>query len=306
MPAKLHDLGILVVSASRDAEELLTLSLDGALVLWGWSSATTQLEQRAKVPSLHLQPVNGAPLKHVAWSVAMHPSGTMFAATGEGCFVCLYTAVQDDFARGIKQVYMNPFSRDVYGLKVVFNSDGSLLAIGCSNGDVLIFDTDAGVLLATINDHAEPVRTLEFTPPVSWFADQLVVGSDDRSATLHDIQNVRTTKCVTTVAALQGHEGWVLGVACSDDGRIVATHSSDHTVRLWDLATSPKTCVSIIRGMWPIWTFSWRPEELPEQSQALPSTRLMRPGSAFVFGSQSGEMHVYRNAGASAVAPGGA
>jgi len=45
---------------------------------------------------------------------------------------------------------------------------------------------------------------------------------------------------------LRGHTGWVTGLACSPDGRRLATGSNDRTVKLWDTTTGEE--VFTLRG----------------------------------------------------------
>ena len=45
---------------------------------------------------------------------------------------------------------------------------------------------------------------------------------------------------------LEGHTGWVLSVSFSPDGTLIASGSSDDTVKLWDVATG--TNIATLQG----------------------------------------------------------
>lgn len=185
----------------------------------------------------------------------------------------------------------------MYVISLTQNHDGSLLAVGTNHGFVLLFDVETRTQLAIITDHAQPVRALYFGSPSSSFGDNLFVGSDDRTTTIHDLQGVSPSRAPSTITALQGHQGWVLGIQPSGDGRIVATCGSDGVVQLWDLGASPVTTVATFTQPTAVWSLSWKPQEAKTSEQEAVSTQLLVPGSDFVTGGDDGMVRRYRNAG---------
>jgi WD40 repeat protein len=47
---------------------------------------------------------------------------------------------------------------------------------------------------------------------------------------------------------LHGHEGTISRIAWSPDGRVLASGSNDHTIRLWDMETAPGTSCRVLAG----------------------------------------------------------
>ena len=70
--------------------------------------------------------------------------------------------------------------------------------------------------------------------------EKLMTGSDDARANLYDVSSG------TQLASFEGHTSWVLGVALSPDDTHAVSCSSDHSVKVWDLAGSSKRCVQTL------------------------------------------------------------
>ena len=65
-----------------------------------------------------------------------------------------------------------------------------------------------------------------------------MTGSDDARANLYDVSSGQQ------LASFEGHTSWVLGLAFAPDDTHAVSCSSDHTVKVWDLAA--KQCVQTL------------------------------------------------------------
>lgn len=75
--------------------------------------------------------------------------------------------------------------------------------------------------MATYSAHAMTVRSLAWSPDSQW----LYTGADDARIVLHDVRAGSTSgaKGEGAVAIMQGHNGWVLSMAASPDGRLLGS-----------------------------------------------------------------------------------
>lgn len=292
--SSMHNTGIVALSSDATYSSYLTSSVDGAVGLWQWEGETLRLVESQA--SLRKMLFDGLEFGIEAWATALSASGDFFAASGEGAVLSFFSAKCGDFGMGLFSIALGA-PADTFVLSLAFNADDSLLAVGTNKGDVYVVDVTERVVLVCLTDHSKPVRTVYFAPPTTSYADHLFVGSDDRIVSVHDVRYVRESLQASTITSLQGHTGWILDVQSGGDGRIVASSSSDGTIRLWDLGASPVACVATLSQTTPVWSLSWLRNEKPEHSK-LVSTRLLEPGAMLVAVNDDGTVRLYRNAGA--------
>nr|XP_043610271.1 protein SLOW WALKER 1 [Erigeron canadensis] len=111
-----------------------------------------------------------------------------------------------------------------------YRSDGLLLAAGCYNGQVQVFDVKKRSSLRRLSGHSRPVHFVSYP-----FADKLHLysGGDDSVVKYWDVMNE------SLVCNLLGHKDYVrcgAGSPTSDD--MFVTGSYDHTVKVWDVRVS--------------------------------------------------------------------
>jgi WD40 repeat protein len=108
-------------------------------------------------------------------------------------------------------------------LSVAFSTNGKLLAIGDTKGDIHLWQVSDGKPILTYRGHKGWIVSVAFNPEGTVLASSSV----DQSIKLWDVS---TGDCLNT---LQGYIGAVMSVAFSPDGITLASGHADRTVRLW-------------------------------------------------------------------------
>ncbi|BBC26062.1 NB-ARC domain-containing protein [Pseudanabaena sp. ABRG5-3] len=158
-------------------------------------------------------------------SVVYHPEGSILATGNVNCEIYLWRITD-----GQQIGKLCGHTNWVRGL--VFSPDGSLLASGSDDGTVRLWDWQNSNCLYVLGDN---LRSMCFSPN-----GQLLVTTSEQ-----EIQ-IRRLEDGCQLYTLQGHENWVMGACFHPDGKLLASGSSDCTIRLWDL--EKRECVQVLRG----------------------------------------------------------
>jgi WD40 repeat protein len=123
---------------------------------------------------------------------------------------------------------------------VAWSPDGKLLATGCHDGNLRIFDIEKNAAAKTINAHPTPPQPSPIYS-VTWTTDgkQVLSTSYDKSMKLWDATSgnlVREFKPFAEKGFEKGHQDQVFCAAITKDGKFIASGSSDRRIKLWNAA----------------------------------------------------------------------
>jgi WD40 repeat protein len=155
-------------------------------------------------------------------------AATTFAAGGASGSLLLIDA------RGVVTAEFSGHTGAVYAL--AFHPGRQLLASGCTDGGVRIWDLDSRTQRAALGAHPAALYGLSFSPD----GDLLASGSNDGLVRLTSVADGRIRHELTA------HKSAVWRPLFSPDGTQLATGSNDGTCRLWDTASGQSR--HVLRG----------------------------------------------------------
>jgi WD40 repeat protein len=183
-----------------------------------------------------------------------HPANVAGVAfNGEGLF---FTAGEDKLARRFHIASDAPVKNLPHPNlvdAVAFDETGTLLATGCHDGNLRIWDIAKGTARKTIVAHVQTMPVNQQNPiyAVAWGpgSKQILTASYDKTCKLWDatsgalVKEFKAAPDPTPGAKVEppkgpvGHRDQVFSAAFTKDGKMFATGSSDRTIKLWDVAT---------------------------------------------------------------------
>ncbi|KAM9844961.1 telomerase protein component 1 [Aulostomus maculatus] len=106
---------------------------------------------------------------------------------------------------------------------VTFDHEDRLLAAGCWNGRVMVWDWFKTKTQAVLSGHQQSVRSLSFSPSSSMLCSGSISGEVR-------VWSVPTSTCL---GCFQAHHGATEALTFLDEGSKLLTAGSDHTLQLW-------------------------------------------------------------------------
>ncbi|RKU28922.1 hypothetical protein C6499_09580 [Candidatus Poribacteria bacterium] len=243
-----HEGYIPTFAFSPDSHTLTSGSRDSTIRFWDVSSGKNRFTITGHIDEVH--------------GIAYSPDGKSIASGGRYGPIRVW-----DVPTGTRRHIFTGHTSNVYN--VVFSPDGKTIASTGSEGTVRLWDADTGTELYTLVDIKGYISDISFSPDGKKLACLIVhagpyIGPYYRDADI-SLFDVETGAELYTIEAYKGgiyhdhapeilptvHTGPVLSVTFNPQGNLLASSSSDGTIRLWHAQTGEHLRILTERAGYP-------------------------------------------------------
>jgi periodic tryptophan protein 2 len=218
-----HRQGVVGAWFSKDQETIYTVSKDGAVFDWQYTTKPGQDEDEMvddsdmqwRIVNKHYFMQNSATLR----CAAFHPESNLLVA---------------GFSNGIFGLYAMPDFNQIHTLSisqneidfVTINKSGEWLAFGASKlGQLLVWEWQSESYILKQQGHFDAMNTLVYSPD----GQRIVTTADDGKIKVWDIES---GFCIVTFTE---HTSGVTACEFAKKGNVLFTASLDGSIRAWDL-----------------------------------------------------------------------
>lgn len=212
--------GLRTFSGHPDSVYGVAISPDGKILasgdetarIWLWDIPSGKKTREFTRQDVHIRGIQ---------ALNFSPDGKLLASTGKDDVIIVWRVAD---GRPIKKILGN--GANFYS--ATFAPGGTVLLAPSLNGGLRFYRTNDWTVIKTLDNHAgQGAMDVAINP-----AGTLAVTAGRNAAAV--LVNLQKRERVNT---FRGHDDWVVRTAISPNGRIVATSSSDRTVRIWNSST---------------------------------------------------------------------
>ena len=161
--------------------------------------------------------------KDAVYSVAISPDGKTLASGGYDSKIVLW-----DVDSGKPQKTLDGHNGAILGL--AFRPDGNVLASASGDRTVKLWDVKSGERLDTFGESLKELNTVLFSRD----GQRVIAAGGDNRIRVWKVSATAKEGTNKLLVAQFAHEGSILRLALSSDGKTLASAADDETVKLWD------------------------------------------------------------------------
>lgn len=200
-----------VLSLAAYHNYLISGDVNGQICVWNFSDTKNSLNESYGRIDHHIYYFTDDHTDAV-WSIATHENSPYFISSSADKTIRIHN---------IEAQNSTPIAIPDEPTVVSFNSDASHFIVGCSNGQIKIFNNKQESSKFDLKSYI-----ISICPSSS--KNEIYIATEDKNICLFDLNNG------TVLKQFVPHELYTSSMALSSDGKYLVTTSPDKTIRIWD------------------------------------------------------------------------